>query len=65
MILTADEIRVLTGNRRPTYQARTLDFMRIPYRRRPDGSLVVLRAHVEAPAPAATIRQEPRLRLPA
>lgn len=61
MILTAEELAVLTGRKRPGYQARQLDHLGIPYRRRTDGTLVVLRIHVEQPHHAKP--REPRLRL--
>lgn len=64
MFLTADELRQLTDKPRPSAQARVLDFMGIPYRRRPNGTLAVLRIHVEG-LPAAKMPAEPRLRLEA
>lgn len=42
MILTADELRLLTKKRRASAQARELKWMGIPYRVRSDGSPVVL-----------------------
>ena len=47
MILTEDEIRVLTGRRFRAAQARALRFMGIEHKIRPDGSIAVLRAHAE------------------
>ena len=44
--LTQTEIAEITARERPTAQARVLAGMGIPYRRRPDGSLVVLRRDV-------------------
>jgi hypothetical protein len=64
MILTASDLIDLTGRQRPRWQARVLDHLGIPYRSRPDGSLVVLRAHVEH-LPAARQAREPALRLDA
>lgn len=52
VILTQQELRELTQKQRPTAQARVLDFMGLPYRVRPDGSLAVLRAQVVAPTSA-------------
>jgi len=52
MILSEQELRELTQKQRPTAQARVLEFMGIPYRARPDGSLAVLRTHVDHPSPA-------------
>lgn len=48
MLLTAEEVHELTGMQRPSAQARALQSMGIECRRRPDGSVVVLRAVVEA-----------------
>lgn len=70
MLLTAEEVRELTGMQRPSAQARALQGMGIECRRRPDGSVVVLRAVVVAvlgggmaqPKVEAEI-PEPRLRL--
>ena len=61
MFLSKDELVALTGKRRPKAQARALTGMCIPYRRRPDGSPVVLRIHLDmlsgpdAPANGATL----------
>jgi hypothetical protein len=51
----------LTGRVRYRAQARALDFLRIPYRLRPDGSPLVVRAHVEGRVES----REPQLRLKA
>lgn len=48
MLLTAQEVRELTGMQRSSAQVRALKSMGIECRRRPDGSVVVLRAVVEA-----------------
>lgn len=49
MFLTPEEIEDMTGKERPSAQARELDRMEppVPYRKRSNGSLVVLRIHVE------------------
>ena len=47
MFLNQDELNSLTGKERPSAQARALRQMGIEYRQRPDGSIAVLRAHVE------------------
>lgn len=47
LVLSPEEIRELTGKERYSAQARVLSGMGIPYRARPDRSLVVLRIHVE------------------
>ena len=52
--LSEDDLVELTGKRRSSAQARVLDFMGIPYRSRPDGTLAVLRIHVE------TVEERPR-----
>lgn len=48
MFLTPEEISELTGRIQYDAQARALNFMGIEHKRRPDGSLVVLRAHVNS-----------------
>lgn len=65
MILTPEQLEQLTGRHRPGWQARVLDGMDppIPYRKRPDGTLVVLRIHVEGMQDRP--RREPQLRLDA
>lgn len=66
LCLTSEELIDLTGRERPTFQARELDHMEIPYRVRTDGTLAVLRIHVEVKAPAdAKMRPEPKVRLQA
>jgi uncharacterized protein DUF4224 len=65
LTLTAAELQELTGKRRCDAQRRALEHMAIPFRARPDGTLAVLRAHVEA-IPGATIvptKREPELHL--
>jgi hypothetical protein len=47
VILSPAELLSLTGRQRAGWQARQLEHLGIPYKRRTDGSLVVLRAHVE------------------
>jgi hypothetical protein len=48
MFLSNVEIEELTGKKRCAAQAKVLNALGITHKRRPDGSLVVLRAHVEA-----------------
>ncbi len=59
--LTDDELLSLTHLRRPSAQARALKAMAVPYRTRPDGSLLVGRQAAEralsAPAPVEAGRQ--------
>lgn len=47
IFLNARELIELTSRSRPKAQIRALQFMGIEYRVRPDGSVVVIRAHVE------------------
>lgn len=47
LCLNAEEVAELTGKQRCGAQARALTAMGIPFRTRPDGSIVVLRIHVE------------------
>lgn len=64
LLLTQQELIELTDKVRPSAQARALDFMGIPYRPRPDGSLAVLRIHVETPEgrpSGARLPAEPQL----
>lgn len=47
MFLTGEELAALTHRQRSPSQGKVLNFMGIEHRRRPDGSIAVLRAHVE------------------
>lgn len=47
MILTQTELVELTGRRFKSAQVRVLRFMGIEHKIRPDGSVAVLRAHVD------------------
>ena len=47
MILTADELVALTNRTRADAQARALNVMGIPHKRRADGSVIVARAAVD------------------
>jgi hypothetical protein len=47
MFLTDDELFELTRHRRRTAQMRALRYMGIEHRQRPDGSLAVLKSHIE------------------
>lgn len=59
--LTDEELLSLTHLRRPSAQARALRAMGMPYRTRPDGTLLVGRTAAEraliGPAPAAPTQQ--------
>jgi hypothetical protein len=50
LCLTDAEVAQLTGKTRPSAQMRALRFMGIDHKRRPDGSIVVLRAQLEGEA---------------
>lgn len=65
IVLSPQEIEDLTRRSRATAQARQLAHLGIPCERRTDGSLVVLRVHVESITAAAVKRDErpkPRVR---
>lgn len=53
--LTDDELYRVTKKHRRRAQAKALDFMQIPYRVRPDGSLLVLRDALQAPLATAKV----------
>jgi hypothetical protein len=59
--LTEQEIVALTDKEKPSAQARELAHLGIPCKPRRDGSLVVLRVHVEGMHHHAPAR-EPQLR---
>lgn len=59
MILTPDELVELTGKKTRTAQAQVLRFMGVEHRRRPDGSLVVLKSHVDLVFGAVSEQKEP------
>lgn len=66
MWLTDTELADLTHKAKPSAQARALRAMSIPYTKRPDGTLVVLRRNLDAstenrPASAAMRLPAPRL----
>lgn len=67
IVLTEAELKELTDKDRSPAQARELDHMGIPYRTRRDGSLAVLRIHVETinGRPVEDRLPEPRLTLDA
>ena len=47
MILTAEELAELTGRTRRSSQIEALRFMGIEHKIRPDGTVAVLKAHIE------------------
>lgn len=66
MTLTDLELAELTQRHRVDARRRALDAMGIPYRVRHDGTLAVLRSHVERDPkgqPGAVVPREPELRL--
>lgn len=66
MFLTQNEIAELTGRTQRNAQARELDVIGIPYKRRRDNSLVVMRVCVEAMFGASNAKiesSEPQLHL--
>ena len=67
MLLTPEQVQELTGRKRPGWQARVLEHMGIPFRRRPDGTLAVLTIHVETipGQQPARLAAGPKLRLEA
>lgn len=44
--LDASQVQGITGRRRPSAQARVLEAMRIPYDRRPDGTVLLFQESV-------------------
>lgn len=63
MILTPEEVRTLTNRQRPGWQARQLKYLGIPFKRRSDGTVLVLSADLgQGHSPQATQRREPQLR---
>lgn len=63
MFLSADEISSMTGRVQRAAQVKVLRFMGVEHRVRPDGTLAVLRAHVEkvfGATPAAERKTTPK-----
>lgn len=63
LILSPDELQEITGKRQPTAVARVLDAIGVPYRRRPNGTIVVFREELIPHAPAQNRPPPPKLRL--
>lgn len=63
MILSPADLQELTGARRSDAQARELDHLGIPYRRRRDRTIIVIEEHLNA-APKKIKQAPPALRLP-
>ena len=47
IVLTQDEVQSLTGRHRKDAQVKALRFMGIEHRVRPDGTVAILKAHIE------------------
>lgn len=60
MFLTAEELVELTHRTKGAWQARELEKMQIPFRRRSDGTLVVLRDDLR---PKQDAVRRPQLRM--
>ena len=60
MLLTDDELVELTGLRQSAAQRKVLDAIGVPYRVRPNGSIIVLRAAVDLALGGVPAAQEPK-----
>lgn len=60
MFLNNEELIALTGCKRKDAQVRTLRFMQIEHRVRPNGSIAVSRMHVEQSLGVSTLCSEPK-----
>ncbi len=60
MILTPAELVELTGKKTRAAQAQVLRFMGVEHRCRPDGSLVVLKSHVDLVFGAVADQKDPQ-----
>lgn len=49
MILDDDELRLLTGRKQSSAQCKVLQYLKIKYSRRPDGTVVVFEKDVNGP----------------
>ena len=60
LFLSPDDVAELTGKTRPAAQVRALRLMGIEHRVRPDGTVLLLRSHVEHllnPGSAARVKK--------
>ena len=57
ILLSRDELAELTGKATPSAQSKVLDAIRVPYLRRPDGSIIVSRIVVETVLGAQAAQQ--------
>ncbi len=64
LVLSPQDLIELTSQRKPSAQARELTHLKIPFKQRRDGTVVVLRVHVVSGEDARTDTREsePRLR---
>lgn len=62
-ILTAQELKDLTGKTKPAWQKKELEFLGIPAKPRSDGSLIVFWADVRATHNVQPAPREPQVRL--
>lgn len=63
MILTPEELQTLTQRTKPAWQRRELEHLRIPYRARSNGSLIVLWEDVKGTHNPQPYVREPRVTL--
>jgi hypothetical protein len=63
MILTPEELVMLTKRSKGAWQRRELDFLEIPYKQRSDGSLIVHWEDVRATHNVQSKPREPQVRL--
>jgi hypothetical protein len=63
MILTPADLVLLTGRTRHSAQRRVLDALAVPYRCRPDGSIVVMQEDVRRESTPKEGSRSPALRL--
>lgn len=61
MRLSDDQVEDLTRKKRPSAQAKVLDAMQIRYRRRPNGTIVVLLSDLNAPPQTRSAAPQVRL----
>lgn len=63
IVLSPQEIADLTNKKRPSAQVKELTVMRIPFKRRRDGSLAVMRIHTHHGTPAKEQHASPKVSL--
>ena len=61
LCLSPIELEQLTLKKTPGRQSRVLKHIGVPFRVRPDGSLILLRIHLEVPYDVRTAPREPKL----